>query len=66
MRRHGAAGGIEELSKEIGVGDRLGTCTWEMMVVFLGSGLEILLPVDSNFKCLSGSLVFGEEVLTTF
>lgn len=44
----------------------LGSCTCDVTPVFSGSGLEVLLTIDSNFKCPLGSLVFGEEVLTTF
>ena len=50
------------------MGEGLGTCTCSVIVGFLGSGLEVLLPVEPflNVKCSSGSLVFGDKVLTVF
>lgn len=44
----------------------LRTCTCGVMAGLLGCGLEVLLPVEFNLKCPSGSLVFGEEVLIIF
>ena len=44
------------------MGEGLGTCTCSVIVGFLGSGLEVLLPVEPFLNVLQGAWYSG----TTF